>query len=140
MDGKHIHLQAPINYGTDYFNYKGFHSFVLFAVVDGDYNFIYANIGCKGRISDAEVLNDTQFTKCLDNTRMHLPSRCNLPGRTAAIPVIFLGDDAFPLMTNIMKPFSGQYNKGSKERIFNYRLSRVRRVSENVFGIISSVY
>lgn len=71
---------------------------------------------------------------------MHLPSPSILPGRTEATPIVFIGDDAFPLSTNVMKPFPGSFDKGSKQRIFNYRASRARRVSENVFGIISSVF
>lgn len=39
-----------------------------------------------------------------------------------------------------MKPYLGVHPKGSKERIFNYRLSRARRTVENAFGIISSVF
>lgn len=39
-----------------------------------------------------------------------------------------------------MKPYPGVYNKGSSQRIFNYRLSRARRVVENVFGIMTSVF
>jgi hypothetical protein len=39
-----------------------------------------------------------------------------------------------------MKPYPGTHEKGSNERVFNYRLSRARRVVENVFGIISSVF
>uniref|UniRef100_A0A6P7FE40 Putative nuclease HARBI1 n=1 Tax=Diabrotica virgifera virgifera TaxID=50390 RepID=A0A6P7FE40_DIAVI len=61
MDGKHISIQAPINSGTDFFNYKSFFSIVLFAVVDANYNFIYANVGCQGRISDGGVFNDSYF-------------------------------------------------------------------------------
>lgn len=61
MDGKHINLQAPIKSGSEYFNYKHFHSIVLFAVVDGNYNFIYASAGSQGRISDAGIFNSDLF-------------------------------------------------------------------------------
>lgn len=39
-----------------------------------------------------------------------------------------------------MKPFQGEPARGSQERIFNYRLSRARKVVENAFGILSSVF
>ncbi|CAH2008049.1 unnamed protein product [Acanthoscelides obtectus] len=39
-----------------------------------------------------------------------------------------------------MKPFQGEPERGSIERVFNYLLSRGRRVVENAFGIASSVF
>nr|CAH7743610.1 unnamed protein product [Callosobruchus chinensis] len=40
----------------------------------------------------------------------------------------------------MMKPYPGTHEKGTKERVFNYRLSRARRIVENVFGIMSAVF
>lgn len=55
IDGKHIMLQAPINSGSEFYNYKGFHSIVLFAVVNANYNFMFSDVGCQDRISDGGI-------------------------------------------------------------------------------------
>ena len=52
----------------------------------------------------------------------------------------FTGDEAYPLSEDLMKVYLGQHPKGSKERIFSYRIRRARRVVENVFGLSSSVF
>jgi len=57
-----------------------------------------------------------------------------------SLPYAFLTDEAFALSTNIMKPYSGVHEKGNAKRIFNHWLSRARRVVENVFGIMASVF
>nr|CAI5835826.1 unnamed protein product [Callosobruchus analis] len=47
-------------------------------------------------------------------------------------------DDAFALRIDTMKPFR-QADLNSKERkIYNYRVSRARRIVENAFGILAS--
>ncbi len=48
-----------------------------------------------------------------------------------------IGHDAFPLRTWLMKPFSRR-NMEMDEYIFNCRLSRASRVSENAFGIMAN--
>ncbi|XP_049954820.1 uncharacterized protein LOC126470854 [Schistocerca serialis cubense] len=55
-------------------------------------------------------------------------------------PYVILAYEAFALHENVMKPYAGVYAKGTKERTFNYRLSRARRVIENCFGILTSVF
>lgn len=53
------------------------------------------------------------------------------------MPYFLAGDEAFSLEANIMKPYP-QRNLSEEKRVFNYRISRARRVSENVFGILAS--
>jgi len=138
MDGKHVTLQCPIKSGSDYYNYKCFFSIVLFALVDADYNFIYANVGCQGRINDGGVFKNCELFKKVENNTLGVPQASPLPQRTMNVPYVIVADEAFALTGNIMKPFSGTHPTKSKERIFNY--SRCRRVVENVFGICSSIF
>lgn len=37
------------------------HLSLLMAVVDADYNFLFADVGCQGRISDGGVIKNTEF-------------------------------------------------------------------------------
>lgn len=140
IDGKHIILQAPINSGSEFFNYKSQFSIVLMAAVDADYNFIFADVGCQGRISDGGVFKESTLYKNISGNTLKLPPPKKLSGRHMEIPFFFAADSAFALAEHVMKPYAGEHVKGSPKRIFNYRLSRGRRVVENAFGIISAVF
>lgn len=141
MDGKHVVLQAPFNSGNDYDNYKLFPSIVLFALVDAKYRFLYVNVGSKGRISDGGVFKGTKLYEKLEKKELRIPSPkvLQVPYKSE-VPYLILGDKAFQLNEYTMKPYEGNPERGSCERIFNYRLSRARRVVENAFGVLSSVY
>lgn len=141
MDGKHVMLQTPMNSGTEYYNYKHFFSIVLFALVDADYNFLYVDVGCQGRISDGGVFKNTQLFKKLEEKALKIPPPTILQVPYAVeLPYYILGDRAFALNEYTLKPFEENPDRGSTERVFNYRLSRAHRVVENAFGILSSVF
>jgi len=52
-----------------------------------------------------------------------------------------MGDEAFPLKICLLKPYPESQSKGDNVKsIFNYMLSRSRRVVENAFGILSQEF
>ena len=139
IDGKHIMIQAPANSGSSFYNYKGQFSIVLLAVCDSNYCFTLVDIGDTGRQSDGGVLKNSAFGKAMERGTLSLPYPDPLPGQTDLIPYFFVGDAAFPLKTDLLRPFPGKFLPENKQ-IFNYRLSRARRVIENVFGIITTKF
>ena len=137
IDGKHIALKAPPNSGTVYHNYKGFFSIILLALVDADYKFLWVDVGANGSTSDCAVFNQSELKPELENGTLGLPPPTALVGDDTLIPHFVIGDDAFPLRPWMMKPYSSR-NLTNDERVFNYRLSRARRVVENAFGILAN--
>lgn len=140
IDGKHVLIIAPPNSGSDYYNYKEQFSIVLLAIVDAEYNFIYANIGAKGKSSDGGLFRETAFYEKLTNNTLSLPPSETLESTNVQLPYVLVGDSAFALSENLMRPYLGTHEKGNIKRIFNYRLSRARRIVENVFGVLSVVF
>ena len=124
IDGKHIAIRAPANWGSTFYNYKKSNSIVLVAVVGPNYEFIYIGVGSNGSLSDGGVFRNCSLFEALENGL--------LPNNG-----VIVGDDAFPLKTYLMKPYPGA-NLAYDEKIYNYRLSRARRISENGFGILVS--
>jgi hypothetical protein len=80
------------------------------------------------------------FFKKIVKDDANFPALEPLPGKNKPLPHVIIGDDEFSMSEYLLKPYPGMYNKGSRERIFNYRLCRARRAVENVFGIMASIY
>ncbi|XP_074537109.1 uncharacterized protein LOC141798997 [Halichoeres trimaculatus] len=139
VDGKHVVLRAPRNSGSMFHNYKGTFSIVLLAVVDAQRCFRVIDVGGYGRTSDGGILANSAFGRALRNGTLQLPADRLLPGaeHRGPQPHVFVGDEAFPLRKNLMRPFPGRTLPRDR-RVYNYRLSRARLVVENAFGILAS--
>ncbi|XP_070552294.1 uncharacterized protein [Ptychodera flava] len=132
IDGSHIPILAPEINPTDYYNRKGFYSIVLQAIADDNYCFMNVNVGWAGSVHDARVFaNSSVYQKLQENTLFPNITE-NISG--VEIPLVLLGDPAYPLLQNLMKPFSDNGRLTPHQHRFNRRLSSARMVIENAFG------
>ena len=55
------------------------------------------------------------------------------------LPHCIVGDEAFPLRMDLMRPYprAARAALPQDQLVFNYRLSRARRIVENTFGILA---
>ena len=91
------------------------------------------DVGDAGRHSDGGVFSNSEFGKALDSGMLGIPNPKLLPNTTQSpLPFVFVGDEAFPLKMNMLRPYPGK-NLSEDLTIFNYCLSRARRIIENAF-------
>lgn len=132
VDGTHIPIVSPQEYPADYFNRKGWHSILMQGTVNHLGHFVDVYIGWPGRVHDARVFtNSTLYRKGQEGAL--LPQWVeHLEGRD--VPLVILGDPAYPLLSWLMKAFPDNGRLTSQQKLFNYRLSRARVVVEHAYG------
>ncbi|XP_060871321.1 uncharacterized protein LOC132945564 [Metopolophium dirhodum] len=139
VDGKHIAIRKPLLSGSSFYNYKQYFSIVLMATVDANYRFTTINVGSMGRFSDGNIFANSSLGKMLNSGSLQLPEPKPLPRQNTGTPYVFVGDEAFPLMSNLMRPYPRARVTGNYEnKVFNYRLSRARQTVESSFGILTA--
>uniref|UniRef100_A0A3P8ZT25 DDE Tnp4 domain-containing protein n=1 Tax=Esox lucius TaxID=8010 RepID=A0A3P8ZT25_ESOLU len=112
LDGKHI-----------FHNYKGTFSVVLLALVDADYRFLAVDVSAFGSNSDGGIFANSRLGR-------------DLQSGLGPVPFVMVGDEAFPMKPYLLRPYPGR-RIPEEMHIFNCRLSRARRISENAFGILT---
>lgn len=94
-----------------------------------------------GSNSDGGIWANSDLGKCMEARTVDIPNPEVLKGTCNRLRFTLVGDEAFPLKQYLMRSYpKSQLNgeSGKMRRIFNYRLSRARRVIENTFGILCS--
>ncbi|XP_050431114.1 uncharacterized protein LOC126839746 [Adelges cooleyi] len=117
---------------------EGSHSIIFLALCDANYNFLLVDIGAPRRCSDGGVFRNSNIGKAITQNLMDLPDPEWLDRVNGRLPFYVVGDEAFPLLENLIRPYSGRGKSIllKNEEVFNYRLSRARRTIENTFGFI----
>ncbi|KAL3246906.1 hypothetical protein MRX96_057350 [Rhipicephalus microplus] len=90
--------------------------------------------GAYGKQSDGGVLEQSKFGKLLQQGKLQLPKDLHFPNTRLPAPCVFVGDEAFQLRTDVLRPYPGR-GLNPSESVFNYHFSRAR-CAENAFGIL----
>ncbi|XP_044766591.1 protein ALP1-like [Coccinella septempunctata] len=137
IGGKHIRSKKPELSGSSNVKNKDYYSIVLLAVVDSDYKFVYVDIGSYGTNCDSYNLKNTGLWEKLNDESLPIPDPTPLTESGKSIPFVLVGDEAFALHNNLLRPFGGTHLDERKKK-FNCRLSQVRRYVEWAFGIMAA--
>lgn len=100
------------------------------------YRFVYFNVGTPGRCNDSSIFEKSALKRELDGCQLFDELSCSF--QNVSVPICILGDSAFKLSPNLMKPYPFSTEQSDAEKVFNYTLSKCRRVVENCFGHLKS--
>lgn len=77
---------------------------MLFAVVNANFKFMFVDIGSYGKEGDLGIFERSSLGRMFYSGKL-LPPPSQLPHSDLALPNIFVGDDAFRLHPNMLKPY-----------------------------------
>ncbi|XP_040264712.1 protein ANTAGONIST OF LIKE HETEROCHROMATIN PROTEIN 1-like [Bufo bufo] len=122
VDGKHIRIVKPSGSGSEFFNYQKYFSIILMAIADADYRFVAVDIGAYGRRNDSMAFKNSSMGHLLYSKQFGLPPPRPLPGTDRPPkPFVVVGDEAFQMCENLIKPYSSR-DLNSTKCVYNYRL------------------
>ncbi|XP_074828142.1 uncharacterized protein LOC141998984 [Natator depressus] len=134
IDGTHIPILTPDHLANHYVNRQGYFSMVLQALVDHKGRFTNINVGWPGKVYDARIFRNSGLFKQLQEGTYFSDHKITIGD--VEMPIVILGDPAYPLLPWLMKPFTGSLDS-SKEQ-FNYSLRKCRMVVECAFGCLKA--
>ncbi|CAJ1074339.1 putative nuclease HARBI1 [Xyrichtys novacula] len=125
IDGCHVRIVPPGQFGADFFNRKLSHSVQFQAIVDHKGRFLDVHVGFPGSLHDSRVLGCSP---------VYVHQLYPPPGW------YLLGDGGYPCISEpltLISPFRESLRNPTQER-FNARHSRARSVVERAFGVLKT--
>ena len=109
---------------------------MLLAICDARYCFSFVDVGEYGSNNDSGIFLNSEMGDLFRQGNLNIPPRSKISGSDYELSYFLVGDEIFPLQDWLMRPYAGSSLINELRKIFNYRLSRARRVTENTFGIL----
>lgn len=121
------------------YNSKNYFSTALQAVTDLTFKFVTIDIGAYGKQSYLSNFRSSSLFYLLDTRHQNVPPDSVLPSSAVIASNVFIVDEVYPLLRNLVKPYSRKIFDVDRE-YFNMRVSRARRAVECIFGTINAKF
>ena len=106
VDGCHLTIKCPnggLESCKEYHNFKTFYSIAIMAIVDANYQFMWASSGYPGNSHDAMILQSANLFHKMKNKSVILSYYKE--DDSVDIYLTLVGDSAFPFLPWLMKPY-----------------------------------
>ena len=130
-DGFHIQINSTEKCN---FSFKKKYTTNNLALTSYNKRFLYAAVGAPGCTHDARMLKESSFYDEILNGNC-LPDRKIALGDYGDIPLVTIGDSAFPRFSWLIKCYN-ENTRNPQQRYFNKSLCSARVVSENNYGML----
>jgi hypothetical protein len=87
-----------------YYNYKHYYSISLQGFADARYRSIV--VGVHGKRSDGGIFRHSSLYQLLSSKNSNMPNAKKLPPSDVELPFVIIGDEAYPLLSYVMRPYS----------------------------------
>ena len=131
IDGTHIPILKSQESSSDYYNRKGFYCILMQAVVSFSGYFLDVNIGWPGKVYDTRIIANSSLYHKANKGELFPDWKSTFNG--VEVPVVLLGDPAYPLLPQLMKPYPESSAMTPQRAQFSYHLTRARMVVEDAF-------
>lgn len=131
VDGCHIPIMRPhCDNPLAYLNRKQFYSVNLTGFCDSQRRFCHISVGHPGSWHDARAFHLTEVGRVLEED----------PHSLVPQGMHIIGDSAYPLLPQLMRPYRDNSHLTARQRRFNRKLNAARVVIEHAFGILKSKF
>lgn len=115
-------------------------SIVSLAVCDARIRFMLVHIDEARCKSDSGICSNSSIGKCIGNNVFNFsqPKPIRNYRDKIILPQVFVANEGFALKPNMLRSYSRNNAFDEAKFVFSYRLSRARRVIENIFGVLAS--
>ena len=134
-DGFHVYVSSKLK---NFYNFKHRYSLSNMALVGFNKRFLNLTVGAPGSTHDARLLRSIKLFRSILRGEGIPNKAINLGETYGEVPLVTVGDSAFPRFPWLINAFTNEQGNYLKEEYYNMKLNSARVVTENAYGMLKS--